>query len=158
MVTWDSLARAGVGVDLADKERTPPQFRWVSHNYWRTPQPQVNRAKLPRKHAERKGTAGRQCRAVERFGQGTVCQENCVDFIECEPSCQHNASVSNRETTAFMLKYHDGLQWGLHAIRGYEVGEFVGEYMGEVVSGTEGRQRKRGKTSTSPSYLLAVGP
>ena len=96
MVTWDTLARAGVGVNPADKERTPPQFRWVSHNYWRTPQPQVNRAKLPRKYAERTGTAGRQCRVIERLGQGTICQENCQDLIECDPSCPHNSHVSNR--------------------------------------------------------------
>ena len=159
-VTWDKLEAEGVWVDPADRDRTPPQFKWISHTYWRTPQPQINKAKMPRKHkaVEEVRPHKRQMAAIDRLGAGSLCQENIQDFMECEASCPHNSEVTNRETTGYMAKYHDGRQWGLHAIREYSVGDFVGEYLGEMVSGVEGRRRKREKVATSPSYLLAVGP
>ena len=87
-----------------------------------------------------------------------MCQENHQQFMECDRSCSVNAGVSNRLSTSFLLKYHDGRQWGLHATTDHEEGDWMGEYRGEMVSREEGERRKRGKIATTPSYLLQVGP
>jgi hypothetical protein len=158
-VTWAALAADGVGVDPADKEQTPPQFTLISHNFWRTPLPHPNQQHNPFPHVNPppRLEGQRHSEAPDRLGKGTVCQENTEKFRECARPCEH-AHMSNRESTAFMLKYHDGKQWGLHATRAYGPEEWMGEYRGEMVDGTEGRRRRAVTLVTDPSYLLAVGP
>ena len=56
-----------------------------------------------------------------------------------------------------MLKYHDDRQWGLHAAQARKKGDFIGPYVGEVLSGQEGLRQKQAKIATSPSYLLQLG-
>ena len=160
-LSWDELAEEGVWVDPEDRQRAPPQVSWVSHNFWRTPRPQPNRAKLPTKHGAattRHGAGTQERRAPAWFQRGTVCQNSCEQMRECERECTVNANVSNRVSTAFMLKYHDGKQWGLHALRTYGLGDCIDEYRGEVIDGQEGDRRRREKIATSPSYLLQMGP
>ena len=157
--TWDTLGATGIRVDPADSDRSPPQFSVLSHNLWRTPRPAPNRGKQPTPHALPAVTkGGRQRQAPERLGAGSVCQHNCERFMECDQTCETNAPTSRRTTTLFTLRYHDGKQWALHAVRTYRVGEWVGEYRGEVLNAAEGQRRRLSKGSTSPSYLLQMGP
>ena len=144
-------------VDAEDAHRTPPPFNVLQDNYWQTPVPKPNELKRPKPHpvAQQDGTRARQ--APDRLGMGSICADNAEHFMECEYSCTHHAPVARRLSTSFMLKYHDGKQWALHATHGYQPDEVIGEYVGEMLSKSEGARRKQAKIATSPSYLLQVG-
>ena len=164
-LSWEQFAGKEIRVDPNDWHRTPPSCSLISHNLWRTPRPQPNQARMqPTKHPAMTTRGGdAMCPSVvrrvpDRLGAGSICQVNCEQFMECEPSCVVNTGVTNRLTTSFMLKYHDGRQWGLHTVTAYNAGDWVGEYVGEMLSRDEGERRKRSKIATSPSYLLQVGP
>ena len=156
-MSWDTLRRHGLCVDPEDEHRTPPNFHLICEDFWRTPPPKADVTKQPRRHDSEAVEGQRSRQAPDRLGMGSVCADNHDLFLECEWSCAVNAPIARRITIAHMLKYHDGRQWGLHAMQEHQQGDFVGPYVGEVVNGQEGARRKQSKIATTPSYLLQLG-
>ena len=155
---WATFRRFGIGVDKVDGWRQPPDVALAHSNQWRTALPPVNTDKLPHPHAPAKqvSTRGRTRSVPDRLGMGTVCAQNKARNVECTLPCEENAPVTQAAPSAFMLKFHEQRGWGLHATRTYEAGDYIEEYVGEVLSWREGNRRARLKTVLSPSYLHAM--
>uniref|UniRef100_A0A915BU57 [histone H3]-lysine(36) N-trimethyltransferase n=1 Tax=Parascaris univalens TaxID=6257 RepID=A0A915BU57_PARUN len=141
-----------------DEPHAPPPFIAIEENVILCDESLIKEAAVVRCFCEP---------TEEELAVGGGCGENCINrmlYTECGSRCPSGARCSNRrlhnKEYAKVEVFYAGVKgWGLRACEPLEPGQFVMEYVGEVISAEEMRRRVR-RYGRDPKhvhhYLMAL--
>lgn len=88
-----------------------------------------------------------------RLGPGTPIYE-CNDFCKCGPDCNNRIVQNGRKNSLCIFKTHNNCGWGVKTEKTIMRGEYVCEYVGEVITSEEADRRGKVYDSQGRTYLF----
>lgn len=85
--------------------------------------------------------------------QGTPIFE-CNKMCKCDSSCRTRVVQNGRKIPLCVFRTSSGCGWGVKTLRKIHHGEFVCDYVGEVISFEEAERRGRGYDAEGRTYLF----
>jgi hypothetical protein len=142
--------------ELKDKEecRHPPPYKHITRCLYRIPKPKAPRGSKVRKgRGDEDGIDVQDCCGCAAEGKG--CRDDCDNRLLMQEECNaancsygadaelqcHNRSLQRRRTKKVVPRPVGGKGWGLFAGEDIAPGEFVMEYVGEILNDTGCEQR-----------------
>ena len=77
------------------------------------------------------------------------CNKKCL----CGPDCENRVLQHGRKVPIAIFKTHNGCGWGVRALSNIKKGEFVTEYVGEIITTEEAERRGRRYDKEGSTYL-----
>lgn len=84
---------------------------------------------------------------------GTAIYE-CNSQCKCGPDCRNRVVQKGRKVPLCIYRTSNGCGWGVKAVRKIHCGEFVCEYVGEVISHEEAEERGKAYDAEGRTYLF----
>ncbi|XP_015840156.1 histone-lysine N-methyltransferase SUV39H2 isoform X1 [Tribolium castaneum] len=78
----------------------------------------------------------------------------CNDLCKCGPDCRNRVVQKGRKVPLCIFRTSNGCGWGVKALRKIHYGEFICEYVGEVITHEEAERRGRTYDAKGLTYLF----
>ncbi|KAL1131614.1 hypothetical protein AAG570_011228 [Ranatra chinensis] len=92
-------------------------------------------------------------KGVLKVTRGTPIYE-CNKRCQCGPECENRVLQHGRKVPLSIFMTHNGCGWGVKTLQDIRKGEFVTEYVGEVISTEEAERRGRKYDKQGCTYLF----
>lgn len=78
----------------------------------------------------------------------------CNDCCKCGPDCRNRVVQKGRKVPLCIFKTSNGCGWGVKTLRKIHYGEFICEYVGEIITHEEAEERGRTYDARGLTYLF----